>query len=122
MHNYAGEVAIRQPLPSWVSANLSHSFAISVWSASDPNIACAAATISLVSADNGGGSEIVRENINGLLYRPGDVEGLARAIVAMSEPPRRAELAARARTSVAERGVEAMADAYADVFRGMASK
>jgi glycosyltransferase involved in cell wall biosynthesis len=78
--------------------------------------------VPMISADNGGGPEIVRENENGLLYRPGDVGGLARAIVEMSDPRRRGDLASRARSSVAERGVETMADAYADVFRQMVSK
>jgi glycosyltransferase involved in cell wall biosynthesis len=78
--------------------------------------------VPMVSADNGGGSEIVHENINGMLYRPGDVDGLARAIVAMAEAPRRARLAARARSSVAGRDVNAMANAYADVFSKMAPR
>jgi glycosyltransferase involved in cell wall biosynthesis len=78
--------------------------------------------VPMISADNGGGSEIVRDNVNGLLYRPGDVDGLARAIVALSAPVHRAELAARARSSVSEQTVDAMVDAYVDLFRNMVEK
>lgn len=75
-----------------------------------------AAGVPMISARVGGATEIVQDDVNGLLYPPGDVDRFAAAIAAMTRPEVRAALAARTQASVAAFAVERMVDLYMDAF------
>ena len=75
-----------------------------------------ASGIPMISARVGGASEIVLENVNGLLYEQGRIDQFAECIVALSDPCRRSELAANALASVESYSDKAMVDQYENVI------
>jgi glycosyltransferase involved in cell wall biosynthesis len=67
-----------------------------------------AAGLAIVGTDAGGVSEILENGVNGLLVRPRDAEGLARAMLELiRDPARRAHMGSASRRIVAERFTQA---------------
>lgn len=73
-----------------------------------------AAGLPTVAADAGGLGPLVRGA--GLLAAPGDAAGLARALALAAEPEGRRRLGEACRARAAEHGIEAAADAYAELY------
>lgn len=82
--------------------------------------ACAAA-LPIVATAVGGNPEIVEDGRNGLIVPPGDAAALTAALVALlTDSPRRAAMGEAARHwALANGSVEAMAERYQAVYRGM---
>jgi glycosyltransferase involved in cell wall biosynthesis len=75
----------------------------------------------VVAADAGGPAEVITHGVDGVLYRPGDIDGLAQVMEHLAaDPSLRSRLGAAARRRAAdftpERAAEQVMDAYWQVL------
>lgn len=112
---FAGERADVRPAMAACDVGVLCSVAVETFSLSA--IEFLAMGVPMVMSRVGGASEIVEEGVNGLMFEPGDVEGLARALETAAAD--RARLAAAARSSVGHLSVEAMVERYVDLLRSL---
>jgi glycosyltransferase involved in cell wall biosynthesis len=76
-----------------------------------------AAGCAVVASAAGGPAEVITDGVDGLLYRPGDVEGLAQVLVRLAaDPPLRSRLGAAARQRASDFTPERAAGKVMDLY------